>query len=308
MISPPVLRKGSKVTILSSARKIAPAELRAPIALLKNWGLKVELGKNIYSADNQFAGTVQQRIQDLQNALDDPSCEAIIFARGGYGSVQLIDHLNFNSFLKNPKWLVGYSDVCVFHSHLQQLLSCESIHATMPVNFPKSGKDNQSTIALKEVLFGEAPKYHFLKRNKLNRNGSTKAEVVGGNLSILYSLTGTASSLNTNNKILFLEDLDEYLYHIDRMMMNLKRAGMLENLSGLLIGGMTSMNDNLIPFGKTAEEIIADNVKEYSFPVAFDFPAGHLDENLPLILGRKAALEVSENGVLLEFNDTGKQL
>lgn len=277
-------------------------EIRAAVSVFESWGLKVEFGKSLFHSHHQFAGTKEERIHDLQAALNDPECEAIICARGGYGTVQLIDNLNFTRFLKQPKWIVGYSDVTVMHSHLQQVIGCESIHGIMPVNFPEDGSENASIKSLKNILFGKTPEYTFENNNQLNRTGKASGEIVGGNLSIIYSLTGTKSSLYTKGKILFIEDLDEYLYHIDRMMMNLKRAGMLENIAGLVVGGMNSMNDNVIPYGKTAEEIIAENVAEYSFPVAFDFPAGHLDNNYALILGRKIDFEVAEDSVSVKFH------
>lgn len=269
---------------------------------MEDWGLKVEFGKNLFHENGQFAGSAEERTQDLQNALDDPECKAIICARGGYGTVQIIDRLDFTKFMDKPKWIVGYSDVSVLHSHLQQLISCESIHGIMPINFPEDETENASIKSLKNILFGKSPDYSFESKNPLNKMGRAKAELVGGNLSILYSLTGTKSSLDTKGKILFMEDLDEYLYHIDRMMMNLKRAGMLENIAGLIVGGMNSMNDNTIPYGKTAEEIIAENVAEYTYPVAFHFPAGHLNQNYALILGRMVELDVSESIVRVKFN------
>lgn len=286
--------------IISTARKISQIEIQSSVAVFEEWGLKVGFGQNLFHAYNQFAGSSEERTADLQKALDDPECEAIICARGGYGTVQIIDRLDFTEFSKKPKWIVGYSDVTVLHTHLQQLIGCESIHGIMPINFPEGGSTNSSLESLKNVLFGRLPNYTFKSVHHLNRYGSAKAELVGGNLSILYSLTGTKSSLNTKGKILFIEDLDEYLYHIDRMMMNLKRSGMLENLAGLLIGGMSNMNDNLVPYGMDAEEIIRENIKDYDFPVGFGFPAGHLDENYALILGRKA--EFAVNGEMIKLN------
>ena len=271
-------------------------ELNPSIKLLEEWGLKVVFGKNLFEEDNQFSGTVSQRSSDLQSMIDDDSIKAILCARGGYGTVQIIDKVDFSHLIKNPKWIVGYSDVTVLHSHLHQL-GVASLHATMPINFEKNTP--KALESLKSALFGlgnlnETNHHHF------NRFGKVEGEIVGGNLSILYSLLGSGSDINTDGKILFIEDLDEYLYHIDRMMMNLKRNGKLNNLKALIIGGMSDMNDNTIPFGKTAEEIILEYIKEFDFPVCFNFPAGHLDDNRTLVFGKECTLEINENGVILK--------
>ncbi len=289
------LNIGDKIGIISTARKISMEELKPSIKLLEEWGLKVVFGKNLFEEDNQFSGTVTQRSSDLQSMIDDDSIKAILCARGGYGTVQIIDKVDFSHLIKNPKWIIGYSDVTVLHSHLHQL-GITSLHATMPINFEKNTP--KSLESLKSALFGlgdltEINHHHF------NRFGKVEGEIVGGNLSILYSLLGSGSDINTDGKILFIEDLDEYLYHIDRMMMNLKRNGKLKNLKALIIGGMSDMNDNTIPFGKTAEEIILEYIKEFDFPVCFNFPAGHLDDNRCVRFGVKSVLEVNKNGVSL---------
>jgi len=199
--------------------------------------------------------------------------------------------LDFSNFVKSPKWIIGYSDVTVLHNHINQNFDIQTLHAAMPFGF----KDNTSEAlaSIKKALFGENLVYQF-NTHLLNINGVAQGELVGGNLSIIYCLTGTKSQLNTKGKILFLEDLDEYLYHIDRMMMNLDRAGMLKNLAGLVVGGMTDMNDNAVPYGKTAKEIILDAVREYNYPVCFDFYAGHINDNRALIMGAKVELSVSD--------------
>ena len=289
------LNIGDKIGIISTARKISLEELKPSIKLLEEWGLKVVFGKNLFEEDNQFSGTVSQRSSDLQSMIDDDSIKAILCARGGYGTVQIIDKVDFSHLIKNPKWIIGYSDVTVLHSHLHQL-GITSLHATMPINFEKNTP--KALESLKSALFGlgnltEINHHHF------NRFGKVEGEIVGGNLSILYSLLGSDSDINTEGKILFIEDLDEYLYHVDRIMMNLKRNGKLKNLKALIIGGMSDMNDNTIPFGKTAEEIILEYIKEFDFPVCFNFPAGHLDDNRCIRLGVKSVLEVNKNGVSL---------
>lgn len=289
MISPAYLKKGDKIGIVASARKVSEAEMEPGISLLKHWGLEVVLGESLYKADHQFGGTDPERAKDVQQMLDDVSIKAIIGARGGYGNLRIIDRLNFDGFIKSPKWLIGFSDITVLHSHIHQF-QIETLHAKMLLNFTKN---EASSEALRKALFGELKKYEHAP-HPLNRQGTAEAELVGGNLSLLYALTGSVSDIHTEGKILFLEDLDEYLYHIDRMMLNLKRSGKLSHLKGLVVGGMTDMKDNAIPFGKNAEEIIMDAVKEFDFPVCFDFPAGHVDLNLPLYLGRKIKLDVGE--------------
>jgi len=224
--------------------------------------------------------------------LDDTEIKAIFCARGGYGSVRIIDLLNFESFKKHPKWFVGYSDVTVFHSHINKNLDVQTLHASMPINFPEN-----TALALNglfEVLKGESPVY-ITEINPMNKKGITEGILTGGNLSVLYSLMGSGSFPDMENKILFIEDLDEYLYHIDRMMMGLKRAGMLDKLNGLIIGGMTDMNDNEVPFGKTAYETIKEAVAAYDYPVCFGFPAGHFNNNRPLIMGAKVKLDVNDH-------------
>lgn len=292
MHKPSNLKEGDKVVIISTARKISEAEIEPAVKVLKGWGLEVVFGANLFKESDQFSGTTAQRISDLQVALDDANIKAVFCARGGYGTVKIIDEIDFSSFQKTPKWIVGYSDVTVLHNHVNQNFNVETLHATMPINFTTNTKE--SLLSLKKALFGEVLNYDF-GAHPLNRVGVAKGEVVGGNLSIVYSLTGTNSQIDTTDKILFIEDLDEYLYHIDRMMMNLKRAGILENLAGLIVGGMSDMNDNAIPYGKTAKEIIKDTVSEYNYPVCFDFPAGHIDDNRTLIMGRNAMLTVSDN-------------
>lgn len=298
MEKPQALKIGDKISIISTARKISLEEVQPAINLLTDWGLEVVLGENLFAEDHQFAGTKAQRLADLQLALNNKEIKAIFCARGGYGTVQLIDEIDFSDFKKHPKWIVGYSDVTVLHNHINQHFGIATLHATMPINF----KTNTTAAlqSLKDALFGNTLNYQCAS-HAYNRLGEARGELVGGNLSILYSLTGTTSQINTEGKILFLEDLDEYLYHIDRMMQNLKRAGMLHGLKGLLIGGMTDMNDNTIPYGHSAIDIIKNIVAEYDFPVAFGFSAGHLEDNRALIMGEEVMLKVEEGGTTLTF-------
>lgn len=303
MIIPDKLNKGDVVAIISTARKISKQEVETAVKYLEAIGLEVKLGANIFEEDNQFAGTDEQRAKDLQWALNHPDVKAIFCSRGGYGTVRIIDNIDYTTFIKNPKWVCGYSDITALHSHLHAQFNATSIHSTMPINF----KDNteKSLASLKSALFDGVLEYRF-ESHAFNRVGRNTAKVVGGNLSMLYSLMGSSSEIDTEGKILFLEDLDEYLYHIDRMMMNLKRANKLNKLAGLIVGGMTDMNDNTIPFGKGAEKIIQDAVKEYNYPVCFNFPAGHIDDNRAIILGAEATIKVSSDAVVFTQNIASK--
>lgn len=297
IIRPSALQKGDQIGIISTARKISKKELKFAKNTLEYWGLKVVFGNNLFQEYNQFAGSDLQRSADLQQMIDNPDIKAIICARGGYGTVRILDLIDFSDLKANPKWIAGYSDVTALHSTLHNL-NITSLHSTMPINFSDNTKT--SLESLKQTLFGNLISYNF-PRHKLNRIGHTKGKVVGGNLSIIYSLLGSNTDINTDGKILFLEDLDEYLYHVDRMMMNLKRNGKLSKLAGLIVGGMSNMNDNTIPFGKSAIEIIAESVSEYDYPVAFNFPAGHIDNNNTIILGQNANLTIDRKNSNLTF-------
>lgn len=299
MITPTKLKSGNKIGIVAPARKIYMNEIEAAIKVFERWGLQVELGKNIFDHHRQFAGTNEQRAEDLQYMLDCPEVKAIVCARGGYGTIKILKDIDFTKFLANPKWIVGYSDITALHVHLNQNLGVKSIHGIMPFNFPKDSTENEAIKTLKRVLFGQQNIYKF-NGHEFNRLGKVAGELTGGNLSVLYSVSGTIYDIDTKDKILVLEDLDEYLYHIDRMMMNLKYSGKLENLKGLIVGGMTDMNDNQVPFGKTAYEIIRDAVEEYDFPVCYNFPAGHIENNYALILGAQVELEVGKNEVIFK--------
>jgi muramoyltetrapeptide carboxypeptidase len=294
MQKPSFLQTGDTIGIVAPARKITKEELEPALEIIKGWGLKVKTGKNLFGACNQYSGTDEERLADMQEMINDGSVKAILSARGGYGTLRFADKLDFSSLLRNPKWIIGYSDITVLHT-LVHAIGIETLHATMPVSF---GKDADSVESLRKALFGQRPEY-TLASHKLNRAGKVSAPLVGGNLSLIYAMSGGKSDLDTNGKILFLEDLDEYLYHIDRMMMNLKRSGKLEGLAGMVIGGMTEMKDNTIPFGKTAEEIIHDAVKEYDYPLCFGLPAGHGNQNKALIMGRTCVLTVGEQSTLV---------
>lgn len=296
--SPDFLKKNDKIAILSTARKIDLKELEFSIKLLENWGLEVVLGNTIGEEFNQFAGDDKFRAKDLQNFLDRTEIKAILFARGGYGSIRIMDYIDFTGFTKNPCWLIGYSDISIIHALVNNYLGIQSIHASMPINF--ANNTDLSLESLKKAIFGEKLKISF-PSNALNRNGQVEGEIIGGNLSILYSLLGTKSSFNADNKILFIEDLDEYLYHVDRMIIALKRANKLNKIKALIVGGMSDMKDNNVPFGLSAEEIISEHCKEFDFPICFDAPCGHIKNNQALYFGRKATLTIVNKGTEINF-------
>ena len=296
-IMPQNLKKGDTVAIVATARKIDASTLQPAIKLLESWGLKVVLGKTIGIEQNQLAGADWQRATDFQEMLDNPSIKAIWAAKGGYGTVRIIDRIDFSRFKKNPKWIIGFSDVTVLHSHINRM-NIGTLHAMMAISSPSA--TTAAKESLRKALFGENFTY-TIPHHEFNKLGQAKGELVGGNLSVLYSIQGSSSEVDFKNKILFIEDLDEYLYHVDRMMMNLKRNGSLKNLKGIIIGGMTSMNDNDIPWGKDALEIIQEIVKDLDIPVAYNFPAGHIKDNRALIFGKTISLEVTQKETIVVF-------
>ena len=298
MIQPPPLQTGDKVAIVATARCIAKKDLKPAVNLLKLWGLQPVLGSSIGLQEYQFAGSDEERAADFQQQINDPNIKAIWCAKGGYGSIRILDLVDFSILKTQPKWIIGYSDVTAIHLHLQSM-GVASLHAQMASGI--EGKSASTSDELKHVLFGKKLQIEYASRHPNQVNGEVKAEVLGGNLSVLYSAIGSYSMPDFTNKILFIEDLDEYLYHIDRMMQNLKRSGLLSRISGLIVGGMTDMNDNATPFGKTAEEIIFEIVKDLNIPVAFNFPAGHVETNLPLIFGKSAHLSVTSERIQLSY-------
>ena len=294
---PPSLQKGDTIAILSTARKNIDDNLKPAIDLLHSWGLEVIIGKTIGLDNNQLAGTDEERAADFQQQLDNPNIKAIWCVRGGYGTVRMIDLLDFTKFKQSPKWIVGFSDVTVIHSYINNL-NIATIHGAMPITVGKASVE--SIESLRKSLFGESLNYE-IPFDAANRLGNTKGEIVGGNLSILYSLMGSNAQIDCKGKILFIEDLDEYLYHIDRMMMSLKRCGCFDGLNGLIVGTMTKMKDNDIPWGKNANQIIEDVTKGYWFPVLYNFPAGHFRDNRALIFGKQVSLELNATTSKLTF-------
>ncbi|PHR73685.1 MAG: LD-carboxypeptidase [Lutibacter sp.] len=302
LTQPSHLKKGDTILILAPAGRITGEEaIEAGIELATKWGLEVIYGKHLYTINNTFAGTDEQRLGDLQNALDNPNIKAIWSARGGYGLVRIIDDLDFTEFKKHPKWIIGYSDVTILHNKLHNL-GYQTIHGQMPATLDLDNPiQEKSIISLKKTLFGEPLKYK-LPASERNRKGKSNGQLVGGNLSILYSMLGSDTSLDTSGKILFIEDIGEALYHIDRIMISLKRAGYFKNCKGLIVGDFRLKKNEGNTFGKTLEDIVLEAVEGTDFPVVFNFPAGHVDDNRALVLGARIELNVTENKVNIKFD------
>ena len=298
MIQPPFLNKGDTVAIVCTARKFSFEEAESAVSLLESWGLKVIYGKTIGKDNHQLGGSDELRASDFNAMLENRNVKAIWCARGGYGSVRIVDEINFELLKVNPKWIIGFSDATVLHSQIHNE-EIQSIHGIMAFSVPKATEKSKES--LRKALFGEAL-YYEIKPSFNNRLGVSNGILVGGNLSILYSLLGSRSALNTDDKILFIEDLDEYLYHIDRMMYNLKRNGYFRELKGLIVGGMTDMHDNSIPFGQNAVEIITAISLEYGFPIIFDFPAGHGIDNWALRFGANVEIGVNQLSVTVKWD------
>lgn len=301
------LKAGDSVAIAATARKVSAETVKPAVNMLESWGLKVILPDGLFDEENQFAGSDAHRASVLQKLLDDSDIKAIFCARGGYGTVRIIDRLDFGRFCRHPKWIVGFSDVTVLHCHLSRMLGVPSLHATMPIDIPADAATAScpSLSSMKKVLFDGKCSYNAINDDPRirNRNGSCHAPIVGGNLSILYSLLGSDSDIDTEGRILLIEDIDEMLYHIDRMMRALKRAGKLSGLKGLIVGAMTDMRDNTIPFGHTAEEIVRDAVSDFGYPVAYHCPFGHIKtNNLALPLGIECRFEVTGNQMSIDFD------
>jgi muramoyltetrapeptide carboxypeptidase len=292
-IAPPFLQPGQRVALVSTARKITPSEVAFAQQTFASWGLEVVLGESIGMASHQFAGDDDLRRRDFQQQLDDPSIRAIFCARGGYGTARLVDDLDFSSFAEAPKWVAGFSDITVLNCHLLRL-GYQSIHSVMPVLFGQEGGE-AAVASLRAALVGEATAY-TAPPHALNRPGTVTGELVGGNLSLLHTITGTSSQADFAGRILFLEDLDEYLYHIDRMLLHLHRSGQLAGLAGLVVGHFSQMRDNAVPFGQEAYEIINHYAQRYAFPVGYGFPVGHEADNRALVVGRPATLVVQATG------------
>ena len=293
MIQPPHLKKGDTIAITCPAKSLKTPMTDA-IKLLESWGLKVILGETVDAVFHQFSGTDELRAKDLQQFINGKNVKAIIAARGGYGCIRIVDAIDWTPLLKHPKWLIGFSDITVFHLQLQKL-GLQSLHGQMPSTIPDSS--SQGLESLRKALFGETIEYEF-ENHSLNQKGETSGILFGGNLSLLIASLGSQSDVDYKDKILFIEDVGENLYAIDRMLRTLDRAGKLAQIKGLIVGSFTDVLDNDIPFGFSVEEIISQIVSKYTYPVCFDFPAGHIKDNRTLVLGREITLAINHKTII----------
>jgi len=298
--TPPYLEKGNVIGLVCPSGYMPVEKASECIRVLnEEWGFQTKVGKTLGNEYNYFSGTDEERLKDFQQMLDDDQVNAILCARGGYGLSRIVDSINFKKFRKNPKWIIGYSDVTVLHSHLYSNYYISSIHAPMAAAFNDAGYINRYVQSLRSALEGKKLRY-ACEPHEFNKKGEAIGELIGGNLSLIAHLVGTDSDIKTRGRILFLEDVGEYLYNVDRMMYQLKRAGKLSKLAGLIIGGFTDNKDTERPFGQTAYEIILDAVKEYDYPVCFGFPVSHCKENYALKIGVGYKLRVGKSKIFLE--------
>jgi muramoyltetrapeptide carboxypeptidase len=299
MIQPPSLHKNDVVGIVAPGRKLDTDTIHASIRIIESWGFNVRAGKNLFSSKHSYlSGSDTERLYDLQSMLDDPSVKAIICARGGYGTTRILDQLDFTSFLKKPKWICGFSDISALHLKLQTL-GIQSIHGAMPVTFCKP-ESVLSVETLRKTLIGERVMLEAHPDIK-NKMGETEGLFIGGNLSLLVDSLGTSSEIDTRNKILIIEEVDEYVYRIDRMLMQLKRAKKLQPLAGLVVGHLTDIKESELPFGESVQEVILNQVAEFAYPVGFGFPVGHENPNFSWIEGSAGNLKVTAEKSVISF-------
>lgn len=304
LIQPPYLKAGDTVMIVapSGFLKNRTREIEQSKNLLKRWNLNVIVGEHIFKKDNHFAGTDAQRCEDFQKALDNPKVKAIWCARGGYGTVRILDNLDYTKFKKNPKWMIGYSDITALHNQFH-VNGIESIHGLMCMSLTEDELEVEDAIAtFKKAIFGASINYNVSGSN-YNRAGTTSGQLVGGNLTILHTMLGSKESIDMSGKILFFEEIGEYAYHIDRMLQSLKRAGYFDNCKGVMVGSITKVRKNTTPWGKPVEQLILDALANYDFPILFDVPAGHEKDNRALIFGRNVTMKVSKNQSTIKFED-----
>jgi len=298
MNTPSFLKKGDKIAVICPASYIS-ADLTEAYAVLKNWGLEPIIYPSVTAQYNQFAGRDELRAQDFQEALDNPEIKAIIAGRGGYGCVRIIDKIDFTSFQNNPKWIIGFSDVTAIHSHIQNQFQIPTIHGQMVKSFLDASKESMET--LYNALFGENIDISYTYTEYPNRSGTAQGIFTGGNLALLHSVLASNSDVNYDGKILFIEDVGESHYNIDRMLWTLKRAGKLDKLQALIVGGFTDLKDSEPSFGQRYEDIIMDKVQDFDYPIAFGFPAGHIEDNRALLLGKVVVLTINENHINLTY-------
>ena len=304
LIQPPYLKSGDTVAIVapSGILKNRNDEVQQAVKLLQSWGLNTVVGKHIYSKADHFAGTDDERCEDFQKALDDPTVSAIWCARGGYGTVRILDKLDYTKFKKHPKWIIGYSDITALHNQIHNE-GYQSIHALMCVSLTKDLNDIKETLAtFKSTIFGN-PVNYTLEGSSFNRTGETNGQLVGGNLTMLHTMLGSKTSIDVSGKILFIEEIGEYKYHIDRMLQSLKRAGYFENCKGLLVGDMSKLRKNTTLWGTSVEQLILDALAEYDFPIAFNMPAGHEKDNRAMVFGKIIELKVEKDMSSLNFKN-----
>ncbi len=304
LIQPQYLKTGDTIAIVapSGILKNRNDEVARAKKLLESWGLNVLIGKHVFSKDNHFAGTDAERCEDFQNALDSPNIKAIWSARGGYGTVRILDKLDYSKFLENPKWIIGYSDITALHNQIHTK-GVESIHALMCVSLTKDLNEIKESIeTFKSTIFGKPLQYN-LKGSKYNKVGNAKGQLIGGNLTMLHTMLGSKTSLDVDNKILFIEEIGEYKYHIDRMLQSMKRAGYFNNCKGVIVGDMSKLRKNTTLWGTSVEQLILDALSEYDFPIVFNMPAGHEKDNRAMILGRTIELKVSKEKSTIVFEE-----
>ncbi|MBL3654908.1 S66 peptidase family protein [Fulvivirga sediminis] len=295
-LRPPLLRAGDKIGIVSPSRMILPEQIDHAINVFQEWDLEVILSPQLYASEGYFAGADEIRRAEMQSCLDNPELKAVLCARGGYGMTRFIDDIDFSGIKNYPKWLVGFSDITAMHVALNNN-NIESIHGIMPAQFGYEGV-SESVSSLKKILFEGSVKYS-IKGSYRNRHGIAKAEVIGGNLSLLADSLGTATEVQAKGKIMLIEEIDEYLYKIDRMLTQLRRAGKFDDLAGVIVGDFSGVKDTTIPFGKNIKDLIGSHFESYSYPLCFDFPAGHEPYNLAIPFGRSLSFMVNENEVSL---------
>ena len=292
---PPFLKPGATIGITCPSGYVSAERVQYAVIVLKKWGFNTKIGMTVGNEFHYFSGDDDTRTADLQQMLDDPNIDAILMGRGGYGLSRIIDQIDFTKFIQHPKWICGFSDITILHSHIQAQFGIPTIHSIMCGAFKPETEYEDYILSFKKALSGENLNY-TISSNEHNRTGKAIARIVGGNLAMLAHLTGSVSEIDTDGKILFIEDIGEHLYHIDRMLINLKRSGKMSKLKGLLVGSFTDIQDTDRPFGQTLEQIISDKVKEYEFPVAFGFHCGHDEVNNTLVLGAEYDFEVTKSG------------